>query len=576
MRSAGCGDEMADLQPLEALREKAFGAGLEALAAQLSGFSQAELDQPILLEIQGVARYRGGDVPAAVALISQALGAPSHVVHLKSLLFLMRGQYLAGDADEALLTARRVIDADRANQEALKLAGRIYNQRQDWDRADRFWRQLCEVAPQDSEAALQAARIGGRRAQWETQAFFADILLRSAPDHPEGMRLAIDGRIRSRRMDELPPLMEALYRVEPQRAHGFLRSLSRPEQAEILAAVLTRLKPLNRDDEDLWRFAEDQAKAWLDLALRQEAAHKDDQAAMLFRAARGANPGLSDAVAGVHRLSQKPVAGMREAIRSRDEAAALGHAQRVVEIDPAMSEAWLAMGRLTLAADPARAADYLSRAGALAPDDPWTQLNLGRALERAERYSEAIEAYGAVVDLIADEANERRAEAAKSMVASRQKLIRLGRDAYRAERFEEAFAMYTAATKVPDPPPDLEGMFTQVKRAMFVELREKFKSDDPNFIAAAEKYLSRNPNHADTLRYLGRKLMPARRYARAYEVWTELAALEPGEAHYQLQIARCCSWLKLKGEGAAAAREALRLQPDLAEAAVLLQQFAST
>src|ERR1022692_4846813 len=156
---------MADLQPLEAFREKAFGAGLEALAEQLNGFSQAELGQPILLEVQGVAKYRGGDVPAAVTLISQALGARGHVVHLKSLLFLMRGQYSAGDADGALATARRVIDADAANQEALKLAGRICNQRQDWDRADRFWRQLCEVAPREPEAALQVARIGGRRDQ---------------------------------------------------------------------------------------------------------------------------------------------------------------------------------------------------------------------------------------------------------------------------------------------------------------------------------------------------------------------------------------------------------------------------
>jgi hypothetical protein len=56
-------------------------------------------------------------------------------------------------------------------------------------------------------------------------------------------------------------------------------------------------------------------------------------------------------------------------------------------------------------------------------------------------------------------------------------------------------------------------------------------------------------------------------------VWAKLAILDPGDAHYQLQIARCCAWLKLNDEGAAAAREALRLKPDLAEAATLLQQF---
>jgi tetratricopeptide (TPR) repeat protein len=564
---------MADLQALEALRENAFGADLDALVEMLSGFSKADLAEPTLREIQGIAKYRSGDVPAAVALISQALAAPKYVAHLKSLVFLMRGQYLAGDADGAIMTARRVIDADPANQEALKLAGRIYNQRQDWDRADRFWRQLCEVAPREPEAALQAARIGGRRGEWETQAFFADILLRGAPDHPEGLRLAIDGRLRSQRIEELAPLMVSLYRVEPQRAQGFLRTLSRPEQAETLATILSRLRATYPNEEFLSRFADDQAQTWLDLAMRHEASRKDTLAAALFRAARAANPHLSEAAAGVQRLNQEAVAGMREALRVRDEAAALRHAERVVEVDPAMAEAWLAMGRLTLASDPARAASHLARAGDLAPADPWVQLNLGRAMERAERYIEAIDAYGAVVDLIAEPINERRAEAAKSMVNSRQKLIRRGRDAFREGRHEDAWVMYTAAAKVPDPPPDLEAMFAQVKRAMFVDLREKFKNDDPDFIAIAEKYLSRDPDHAETLRYLGRKLMPAREYARAQEVWTRLASLEPDEAHFQLQIARCCSRLKLKEEGARAAREALRLEPGLAEAATLLQQF---
>jgi tetratricopeptide (TPR) repeat protein len=566
--------DMADLQSLEALRERAFGVDIDALDELLSGFSQAELKEPTLLEVQGVAKYRKGDIPAAVSLISRAADSPKHVAHLKSLLFLMRGQYLAGDADGALLTARRVIDAEPANQEALKLAGRLYNQRQDWDHADRFWRQLCEVAPQEPEAALQVARIGGRRGEWETQAFFADILLRVSPEHPEGLRLAIDGRIRSQRLEGLELLVAPLYRVEPERARAFLRSLGRPEQAETLAAVLARLKIDRPDDEALWRLAEDQADTWLDLALRHEVVRKDDLAAMLFRAAREANPAADAAVAGIQRLSQQGVAGMREALRARDEPGALRHAQRVVEIDPQMAEAWLAMGRLTLASDPACAASHLSHAGKLAPDDTWVQLNLGRAMEKAERYIEAIGAYSAVIRLTAEPTNERRAEAAKSIVSSRQKLIRQGRDAYREGRLDDAWRLYTGAASDSEMSPDLETMFGQLKRGMFVDLREKFKAEDPDFIAEAEKYLSRDPDHAEALRYLGRRLMPARQHERARQVWTRLAALDPEDAHYQLQIARCCSKLKLNNEGEAAAREALRLEPNLTEAAALLQQFA--
>jgi|GEM_PF-4359166 len=562
---------MADPQTPAELRDKAFGADLDALGEKLGACSPAELSDPMLVEVQGVAKYRSGEVPAAVALFSQAMTAPKHTLHLKSLLFLMRGQYAAGDLDAAVLTARRVIDADSGNQEALKLAGRIYNQRQDWDRADRFWRQLCEVAPREPEAALQVARIAGRRGEWETQAFYADILLRGAPDHPEGLWLAVDGRRRGRRLEGLESLVPALYVVDRERAHGFLRSVS---QTELLAAILARLRAIGSDDEILRRFAEDRAKTWLDQALHCEIDRKEERAAMLFRAARGANPGLRDAADGVQRLAVEAVTDMREAARARDDAAIVRHARRVVAIDPAMAEAWLYLGRLTMAADPAQAADYLGRAADLTPDDPWVRLNLARALERAERYVEAIDAYVEVVRLIADPADARRAEAAKSIVNARQNLIRRGRAAYREGRLEEAWGEYTAAAGVGESSADVEAMLTAIKRAMFVALREQFKSDDADFIAAAERYLRLDPDHAEALLYLGRKLMPARRHAQAMEVWTRLAALEPGEAHYRLQIARCCAWLKLKDEGAAAAAAALRLDPTLAEAANLAKQFA--
>ncbi|MGI9170749.1 MAG: hypothetical protein ACR2FH_11355, partial [Caulobacteraceae bacterium] len=383
---------MVENQSLLDLREKAFGADLDSLSARLSELTPAELAHPAAIEIYGVSKYRSGDVPGAVALLAQAVATPRHQAHLKSLLFLMRGQYAAGDADAALLTARRAIDIDPANQEALRLAGRVFNQRQDWDRADRFWRQLCEVAPLEIEAAIQVARIAGRRAEWETQAFFADLVLRANPDHLEALRLAIAGRLRSQRLDGVEALLPVLYRAEPPRALEFLRSINQPEQAERLAEILARLKALAPDDDGLWRLAADKVKAWLALAPRQEISRKDDLAALLFRAARRVNPGSRDAAAGLQRLVAGPAADMRAALKARDETTALDHGRRVVAIDPEMEEAWFAMGRLTLTSDSAYAADCFAHAAELRTDDPWLLLNLGRGMERAERYVEAVQA----------------------------------------------------------------------------------------------------------------------------------------------------------------------------------------
>ncbi|MGI8839817.1 MAG: tetratricopeptide repeat protein [Caulobacteraceae bacterium] len=565
---------MADPQSLLELREKAFGADLASLSEWLGGYSPADLAEPALREIQGVAKYRGGDVPGAVLLIAEAVCAPHHTAHLKSLLFLMRGQFSAGDADGALMTARRVIEADPGNQEALKLAGRICNQRQDWDRADRFWRQLCEVNPGDPEAALQVARIGGRRGQWETQAFYADIQLRGSPDHAEALRLAIDGRLRAGRLDGLDDLMASLHRLEPERARRFMAGMNRPEQAGALAATLTRLRALDPLDETLASFAEGRAKGWLRKALAHEVAQEEDLAAMLFGAARVADPSLFDAGAGLWRLSAPAVTAMREALKADDEPTALEAARRVVEIDPTMVEALFCLGRLTLAGDPATAAGHLSRAAALAPKNTWIQLNLGRALERADRLVEAARTYAQVAALIADPADAHRAEAERSILNARQSLVRRARDALRENRLDDAWNACAAAAGCGAPEADIEAMSAAIKRAMFIALRDRFKNDDADFIEAAEGYLRLDPGHAEVLLFLGRKLMPARRHARAMEVWAKLAAMAPGEAHYRLQIARCCAWLKLNAEGAEAAGEALRLDPDLAEAATLLRQFA--
>jgi tetratricopeptide (TPR) repeat protein len=226
-----------------------------------------------------------------------------------------------------------------------------------------------------------------------------------------------------------------------------------------------------------------------------------------------------------------------------------------------------------LAKDPAAAAACFRRCVDLGPDDAWMWLNLGRALERAENLEPALDAYREVVRLIEDTTNNRRAEAVQSMINVRQKLIRKGRDAFYADRFKEAFAFYSAAATVPDAPELVATMLSAIKRRVFVEVRDKFKAEDPGLIEAAEDYLKMDPDNVETLVFLGRRLMPRREHAKALAVWAKLGELSPDDAHYQLQIARCCAWLKRKDEGAAAAAAALRLQPDLVEAATLLKQF---
>ena len=105
----------------------------------------------------------------------------------------------------------------------------------------------------------------------------------------------------------------------------------------------------------------------------------------LLRAVRILRPDDKDASEYLEQLVDGPMRVMRGAIRARDEAAIVRGAERVLAIDPDIVEAWAALGRAAMKSDPPRAIQALTTAVELAPDDPFTRLNLGRALAAAER-----------------------------------------------------------------------------------------------------------------------------------------------------------------------------------------------
>jgi tetratricopeptide (TPR) repeat protein len=565
---------MADSPSAEEFRDKAIACDVESLDQLLTELADADLPAPAAQEIEGLVRGRLGEKREALALLVTASAAPKHTCHIRSLITLLRLQVAAGDTEGALQAARRAIDVDPTNQEALKTAGRLCNQRQDWDRADRFWRQLCDVAPTDADAALQVARIAGRRGQWETQAFFADILMRDAPDHEEALSLALESRRRLRTTEGFEKLIPAVHRSDPERAHALLRSMNRPDEAERVSMIIAALRAAAPGDAVLAGLGEHQAKTWVELGLREEMERKDASAARLYRAARTAHPSLEAAEQGLQRLRRESLTSMRAALKAADSDATVQYAEAAIAIDPNIVEAWYSKGRAILSGDPGGAARCLERCVELTPDDPWMQLNLGRALERGGDLEPALIAYREVIRLTPDPENSRRSEAAQSLINVRQKLIRAGRDAFQDNRLEEAWQLYSAAATAPDPPEAVATMMAAIKRGLFISVREKFKNEDPGLVEAAEDYLRKDPDNVETLVYLGRRLMPLRQHDRALAVWRRLAELRDDDAHYQLQIARCCSWLRRKEEGAAAASAALRLSPDLPEAATLLEQFA--
>jgi Flp pilus assembly protein TadD len=96
-------------------------------------------------EALAAAKYRLGEKDDAGQLFDSL--PKEHVCDVRSLVLRMRLAFSAGHPISALALARQILEHDITNQEALRTAGRICNADQQFDVADRFWRQLAEVAP---------------------------------------------------------------------------------------------------------------------------------------------------------------------------------------------------------------------------------------------------------------------------------------------------------------------------------------------------------------------------------------------------------------------------------------------
>ena len=373
---------------------------------------------------------------------------------------------------------------------------------------------------------------------------------------------------------EFGAIAERLFRARPDQTLDLLESLSDAADAPLLADVIARLRAVGSHAKAVADLADRKAKSWLRDALQCELAQRQDAAAALYQGLRKLDPASSVAVTGIQRLCRPAVMDMRAAVKAGDMEAGARHARWVTAIDPQMAEAWFILGRTALAEDPAQAAEDFLRCTVLCPEDGWMWLNFGRALERLNLFEAAIDAYVAVQRLIPDADNVRRVEAQGAAERIARRLIAATLEALKEGRMEQAWPLAMAAGKVTTAESEVRVLLNAIKRARLIELRKRFWAGDPDAVEAVEAYLDIDPDNVEARLILGRGLMARSDYARALSAWVGLAALAPDNAHYHLQIARCCARLERNVRGREAAAAALRLEPRLAEAKDLWMRMA--
>ncbi len=548
--------------------DQAFQLSLQELPALAGLIGKAP--SPEATEALAALKYRLGEKDEAGKLFDSL--PKKHDFDVRSLILRMRLVFSAGEPVSALALARLILEHDITNQEALRTAGRICNADQKFDIADRFWRQLTEVAPDDGEAALQVARIAARRGVWETVALYAEIAQGAKPDALEPMRLRADAALKS--TDPETVLREVLPHIfvhDQDVGARYVKIILGRDTAIRYADLVGTLRSTYAEHPALAELAQDAAKRWILAGQSAEMAHSDDRAAGLYAAAFAVAPELGQSTDGLKRLTRGVLVEMRDAQKAGQEDLADQIAQKLQRLDPTNIEASFFRGRHRLNTDPVAAIMHFEFCVEQEPENGWYRLNLARALGKSGNLLDAYDAFGEVLNCDCAAAYLQEAEAQRSQLT--KALMRQGSTAYAEGDFPRALETFGKCREFDEFKDRAEKMFDATRRGMLLKVKELHAADAPETATAAKALADRWPDGVQVWQILARTLMNRRLHAEAIDAWSQLAGLAPEDAHYHLQVARCCGWLDRPAEGVLAARRAAELDPALQEAHDLLARM---
>jgi tetratricopeptide (TPR) repeat protein len=527
--------------------------------------------EPLALKFAGISAYRLGEQDRAISLLTHARGAMPADIEIQT--YLLRLYFARGDDAQIKLLANRILEYKSDHDEAIRILARVLYKNSEFEEALSNWKKVAALRPKDKEAPLQVARIAFRLADFEIAAEFARRSIAAVPDSLEAYQIAAGSLQKLHEDAELLSILPNYYRHDPDAALSAVRALDTPKNAEAVASVLVAMLRSDPKDELVAEMISRKRGLWLREALQFELDNDDIIAARLHRAIRVLDPENRDANAGLDRLRKYSYSAIQDAQEAGDTIAIREHARRLIEIDPQLADAHFALGRLCLVdKDFAHAADAFERCVKLEPLNAKYWLNCGRACERSGRFDKALEAYQQVIALASDQ-EPQVAEATKSIGNIYGAAIRAGRALQLAGEFEDAWRNALVASKIQPEGEAAISLKRNLLRALYLQVNDLFKAADPAFTDAAKAYVRKNPEHEAVSQMLGRTLMRERDHSEALPVWEALVKMQPDNANYHLQIARCCSWLKMREPGRRAAEAALACDPSLEEAEKLSAQF---
>jgi tetratricopeptide (TPR) repeat protein len=561
------GKEMTAEQRLQKLHELLDEGQTGEAAALIDKSSEQFAEEPraLLPLLDSLDRQRKTE--ALLALLAKLKDLD--FLPLECAIFELRVKFRDGAYPEALRLIDKILGLANESIEALRTGGRIGNLTRDESLALRYWERLAKAAPNDPEAALQAARIHLRRGQHAQALAHAQQAAERQPDSAEPLQIAIAAGVETDWPEICDPLLARLLKVDRTRAVTALSRLVQELDSERAARLLSFLQQQIPNDSTLGDVTSKAYSGWLVAALEQELASRELDAAAYYRAARIVQPRDANAQRALDRLSSASLLAMREAFNGRDFPGAVEHGLMATRINPDAFEAWQTIGRAQFTrGNTAEASDAFRRCTELNPKDANSWLMSGLAMNQAGERRRALLAFQKAQGL-ADSEVKKEAEA--SISALHPLLVRDAQQAATNGNFELAWETSDAVLAIRPGDAGMKQLRQNLLRQQKEQIREAWNTGSDSSVGLCRRYLEKAPGDTYVSTVLGRTLMRTRAYAEALPIWESLSRQAPEDSHNHLQVARCCRSLRIRERGLAAIEAALRLDPNLQEATEMVE-----
>ncbi|VXB02085.1 Tetratricopeptide repeat family protein 1 [Burkholderia sp. 8Y] len=457
---------------------------------------------------------------------------------------LMRCCFELGDFQQALALSTAMLGDEVETPELLRISASAATRLGDVKTALASWKRLFRISNDNAEAASAVLSLLESAGDLDGAEGWAEEVRATLPGHAPSHALLWNRKLDAGDRAALMRLANEPLRLHAREALALAERAAAEGFAAPAAALAVSQAFARNEDSDVAGWLTRQVTQWLAEGQAAVAAGELRVAADRIQAASSAEPDNQDALRARRALERHMRQAARAGIVAQDFDATVGIIDIALQTGIAFPDLDSLRGRAAEAlGDTATALRHLR----LAADEPGApvaaRLHLARVAVRAERYTEAIEAFWQIATNDETEPSMRD-DAARQISMLRGRAIRAARDMLARQEYDAAWALLGLIERADPSNADVAVEKKRVITALRAQLRGLDSASGEERMALGEAILGLMPDDPVGLKAAASGAMRLHRFAHALPYWDALRKQSGDVEQIDANIRKCLLWIE--------------------------------